>query len=397
MLIEQFIADNRSLSLNEELQIPPSDGRLEISYTALSLMAPERMKFRYMLEGFDDGWIEAGTRRVAFYTNIPPGSYLFRVIACNNDGVWNEVGASVSFSLKPHFFQSRWFYALGGMLATLLAATIYFGRVNHMKKREKELAGLVADRTTELQQEIIERKRAEIEMEKAKKLAEAATHAKSEFLANMSHEIRTPMNAIIGMSGLLLDTELSPEQQEFTRTIRTGGDSLLAVINNIMDFSKIESDKLELEWRPMNVTRCLEEALELVAGSAADKGLELAYLVDDDTPVCIIGDETRLRQILVNLVSNAIKFTHTGEVVVSVAASRILSGVPPPLASETAREDEAESKQTYELQFAVRDTGIGIPKERLHRLFKSFSQAHRRRDNTEDRDSVWRSASGFAR
>jgi len=374
VLIEQFIADNKSLNFNEALQIPPSDGRLEISYTALSLMAPERMKFRYMLEGFDDGWIEAGTRRVAFYTNIPPGSYRFRVIACNNDGVWNEVGASVSFYLKPHFFQSRWFYALGVMLATLLAATIYFGRVNHMKKREKELAGLVADRTSELQQEVIERKRAELEMEHAKRLAEAATHAKSEFLANMSHEIRTPMNAIIGMSGLLLDTELSPEQQEFTRTIRTGGDSLLAVINNIMDFSKIESDKLEIEWRPMNLTRCVEEALELVAGSAAEKGLELACLVDDDTPVRIIGDETRLRQILVNLVNNAVKFTHAGEVVVSVAASRILSAAPAPLASETAPEGEAGLQQTYELQFAVRDTGIGIPKERLHRLFKSFSQ-----------------------
>jgi CheY-like chemotaxis protein len=168
----------------------------------------------------------------------------------------------------------------------------------------------------------------------------------------------------------LLDTELSPEQQEFTKTIRTGGDSLLAVINNIMDFSKIESDKLELEWRPMNVTRCVEEALELVAGSAAEKGLELACLVDDSTPVCIIGDETRLRQILVNLVNNAVKFTHAGEVVVSVAASRILGGAPAPPAGE----GEAGSKQTYELQFAVRDTGIGIPKERLHRLFKSFSQ-----------------------
>ena len=326
-----------------------SGSNLEFHYTGLSLLSPELVRFRYRMEGFDPDWVDAGARRVAYYTNLPAGSYRFQVIACNDDGVWNNTGAAFEFRVEPVFWQTIWFFLLCNFTFFGGAWAVQHWRLRSLRRREKELADRVEERTTALRIEVSERKRAE-------EAAEAASRAKSEFLANMSHEIRTPMNGIVGMTDLALGTKLTSEQRDYLLTVQSSADALLVVLNDILDFSKIEAGKLELATENFQLRECVSGALQILASHPNRKDVELACRVLDEAPDALVGDAGRLRQILINLVGNALKFTEVGVVQVRVAV-------------------DATAEDLVTLQFTIADTGIGIPAEKQKSVFQAFEQA----------------------
>ena len=380
----------QNLTTTKSINLAYDQSVFTIEFAALNYTQPEKHTYAYKLEGFDPDWNYVGSKRSATYTNLNPGQYTFRVKATNIDGYWNEKDKQLTINIIPPFWMTWWFRLL---TLFILVSVLYFTlklRVRSINKQKDELEKVILERTTEvraqsedlqslndelhaqsrklrkqtknlhelnadLRMQKLHQLNARHEAEEAQGKAERANQAKSIFLATMSHEIRTPMNGVIGMAALLEETSLSPEQLDYVQTITRSGDALLGVINDILDFSKIESGSMEIEQLDFELRSVMEDVMDLLAGQASEQGLELIYQIDHLVPTQVKGDALRVRQILLNLVNNALKFTHKGEVLVKVHLIR-------------------NEGDRVELSFDIIDTGIGIAKDKLSKLFIAFSQ-----------------------
>ena len=380
--VEEFFADGRPVvpaTSASPPNLPAGTQRLDFRYTALSFSAPEANRFRYRLEGYEQGWREAGTERAAHYTNLAPGAYTFRVLAANADGVWNDTGASLAFRLQPFFYQTAWFWALS---AGSVLGLGWFWLRRHKRHLLARLTGAEAEvaeraRTQEIlrqAKEVAENARTEAESarteaETAQTEAERASQAKSEFLSRVSHELRTPLNAILGFGQLLEFEELTSMQQQSVRQILRGGRHLLGLVDEVLDLARIEHGKMAICPEDVDLGPPLAEIVGLLAPLARERDVRL-HLEERPgaTPVLVRADRQRLRQVLLNLIANAVKYNRPagGEVFISVGA--------PPAAAPDLPTADVQAPPPDRVRLAVRDSGIGINAGDLAKLFTPFER-----------------------
>ncbi|MFO7850792.1 MAG: two-component regulator propeller domain-containing protein [Spirochaetia bacterium] len=367
----------------ESLSITHKDRYIAFEFAALDYVSPEKNRYAYRLEGFDNEWIESGNRRHAGYTNLPPGEYTFRVKASNNDNVWNEEGLSVGVRVIPPPWRTGWAYA-GYVTAGILfiaGLTFLFNR-EQRRKYERHTQEIERKRLAELEVEIKEKTKAQREMLRAKEEAERANRAKSDFIGNMSHEIRTPMNAIIGYSQLIEDEVKEPTVISFLDIIQKNGRQLLELIDELLDLSVVEAGQLKVNPSEVDVPSLMEDTAAVYVGKAKEKNVELSVSVREGTPRKVFLDEMRIRQVLYNLIGNALKFTERGYVRVEASTEKCDS-LPEEEEDLPGQKEKRLEKSTeigeggwsrYCYRFTVEDTGIGIPEEEKKRIFDAFTQ-----------------------
>jgi signal transduction histidine kinase/ligand-binding sensor domain-containing protein len=342
---------SRPIWATDSLTLTPRQSIFTLEFAALSYVAPERNRYRYRLEGLETQWneVESG-RRSATYTNLDAGKYLFRVQGSNNDGVWNSKGVALAITVLPPWWGTWWFRSIATLLAVGLIWAAYRSRVKGLQRQTARLEVQVAQRTHELQV-------AKNSAEESKNLAEKANQAKSIFLANMSHELRTPLNAILGFSNLLRESRVSDKQRRDLDIVNRSGEYLLSLINDVLDMAKIDAGRIVIENAPLDLTDLASGVIDLMRLRAEEKGLELCFEQTAGFCQFVQTDSEKLRQVLINLVGNAVKYTEHGRVILRVGGQRI------------------EDSQDCRLVMEVQDSGIGIASDDQARIFEPFLQA----------------------
>jgi signal transduction histidine kinase/CheY-like chemotaxis protein len=349
----------KSITEIDQIELTYRDSVFSFEFAVLHYSDPQVNQYAYMLEGFDQEWnYTDASRRFATYTNLDGGDYVFRVKGSNSDGIWNEEGVSVRITVVPPFWETWWFRSLVGLLVVGGALTVFRARIKTVESQRQKLEIQVAERTRELQV-------AKEAAEKARRLAEVANQAKSDFLSNMSHELRTPLNGILGYVQILKrEKSQSTRQIDGLNVIHQSGEHLLTLINDVLDLSKIEAGRMELYPTDFYFPSFLEGIAGIVLARAEQKDLDFVYAPQDPLPSSIQADETRLRQVLLNLLGNAVKFTDAGQVTFRVSE----------LKRRQASDSSAHHSARLLLRFEIVDTGVGMTSEQLERIFQPFEQ-----------------------